>query len=62
MRVIARIDLPEKKGIHYSDTHLRRLERAGKFPKSFSLVKGGRRSYDEDEIDAHLRQRAGQAA
>jgi predicted DNA-binding transcriptional regulator AlpA len=42
----------ETKGVRFSDTHLRRLIRAGKFPKPIKI--GCRDHWDEAEIDQHI--------
>jgi predicted DNA-binding transcriptional regulator AlpA len=50
MRLIDRNGL-KKKGIDYSDTHLDRQMKAGKFPLPIDLF-GGRKHWNEDEVDA----------
>jgi prophage regulatory protein len=46
-------ELKPKKGIPYSRDHLRRLWKAGKFPKPVD-VGPGRLAWVEEEIDAHV--------
>jgi prophage regulatory protein len=53
MRVILYRELKSRKGIPYSRVHLRRLEAADKFPKSFKLGENTI-AWDEDDIDQHL--------
>ena len=57
LKVLTRDQLMPKKGISYSDDHLRRMEKKGQFPKSFPLGPG-RVAYDEEEIDDWLVKRA----
>jgi prophage regulatory protein len=57
MRVISRDQLKAAKGISYTDDHLRRMEKKGQFPESFSLGPG-RVAYDEEEVDAWLKAKA----
>lgn len=49
-------DLEKKKGIKYSPQHIRRLVKAGQFPKPFSFGAGpnAMKHWDEDEIDAYI--------
>jgi prophage regulatory protein len=51
-RLLSYPELKEEKGIRWSDQHLGRLERAGRFPKR---VRIGPKTVGwlEDEIDAH---------
>jgi predicted DNA-binding transcriptional regulator AlpA len=42
----------KQKGIRFSDTHLRRLVRAGKFPKPIKV--GCRDHWAEFEVDQHI--------
>jgi predicted DNA-binding transcriptional regulator AlpA len=46
----------EKRGIPYSNTHLRRLEAAGRFPKRIRPGTGRLILWDEQEISAHQEQ------
>jgi prophage regulatory protein len=50
----------EEKGIKYSDTHLRRLIRAGKFPKPMQWCNNGLNFWDEDEIDQLIAEKLAQ--
>jgi len=52
MRLIPYEALAHEKGVIYSAEHLRRLERAGKFPKR---MPGSRRLWVETEIDDWIR-------
>jgi prophage regulatory protein len=56
VRVISRHRLKPEKGIGYTADHLLRLEKAGRFPKSFQMGPG-RVVYDEAEIDEWLEAR-----
>lgn len=56
MRVLPRKDLRTEKGIDYSDAHLYRLIRDGKFPKPIKLGEN-RNAWVEEEIDRWLRER-----
>ena len=58
--------LPADHGIDYTDTHRRRLEAAGKFPRRIQLSPR-KHAYDHDEIMSWIRARiaerdAGRAA
>ncbi|MDX1485035.1 MAG: AlpA family phage regulatory protein [Alphaproteobacteria bacterium] len=48
--------------IPLSDEHIRRQERAGKFPRRFKLVPGSGRNgavgWDADEVDMHVEELA----
>jgi predicted DNA-binding transcriptional regulator AlpA len=61
MRLIDRKGL-ERKGITYSDTHLERMMKAGRFPRPIKFHDHSKNHWDEDEIDeliaAKLAQRA----
>ena len=53
MRLLTFTELQRQKGIPYCRDHLRRLVKAGQFPKPLEL--GARRiACAEDEVDAHL--------
>ena len=55
MRLLTFTELQRKKGIPYCRDHLRRLVKAGQFPRPIEL--GTRRiAWAGDEIDAHLEQ------
>jgi predicted DNA-binding transcriptional regulator AlpA len=43
-----------KKKVPYCPDHVRRLYKAGKFPKPFKLPGSTKKLWFEDEIDAHL--------
>jgi len=58
MRVFLRGDL-RKLNILFSNQHLIRLEKAGKFPKRFALTEGGNRiAWVAAEVESWLKQRA----
>jgi predicted DNA-binding transcriptional regulator AlpA len=57
MKVLTYRDLASK-GIPWSREHVRRMVAVGKFPAPFKLVERGWNVWNEDEIDAHLEQRA----
>jgi hypothetical protein len=54
MRAIAYERLAPEKGIPHGLDHLRRLWKAGKFPKPIQLF-GRKLVWDEEEIDAFLK-------
>jgi prophage regulatory protein len=55
MRLLTFTELQRQKGIPYCRDHLRRLVKAGQFPRPIEL--GARRiAWAEDEVDAHLEQ------
>src|SRR4051812_20673436 len=55
MRLLTFTELQRQKGIPYCRDHLRRLVKAGQFPRPIEL--GTRRiAWAEEEIDAHLEQ------
>ena len=60
MKILCYENLRER-GIPYSADHIRRLEKSGQFPRSFSLG-GGRKAWDEADIDAWLKSRKAAAA
>jgi prophage regulatory protein len=53
MRVLVYPELKPVKGIGYSESHLRRLVKAGLFPKPIRLG-SNRIAWPEHEVDAHL--------
>jgi prophage regulatory protein len=57
LRVISFDRLAAEKGIGYSRDHLRRLVKAGKFPRPIPLSES-RIAWDEAELDAWLKARA----
>jgi len=57
MRVIGFERLAAEKGLTYSRDHLRRMVKAGKFPRPIPLSES-RIAWDEAEIDAWLKARA----
>lgn len=57
MKMIAYPELKPRKGIRYSNVHLRRLEAAGNFPRRVNLG-GNCVAWVESEIDNWLEQRA----
>ena len=56
MRVIYLDDL-RKRNINYHQAHIYKMERLGRFPRSFQLTEGGRRCWDEADVDAWMEQR-----
>ena len=55
MRLLTFTELQRQKGSPYCRDHLRRLVKAGQFPRPIEL--GARRiAWAEDEVDAHLEQ------
>jgi prophage regulatory protein len=55
MRLLTFVELQPRKGIPYCRDHLRRLVKAGQFPRPIEL--GARRiAWAEDEVDAYLEQ------
>src|SRR4051812_11416329 len=55
MRLLTFTELQRQKGIPYCRDHLRRLVKAGQFPKPIEL--GARRiAWAEKEVDSHLEQ------
>jgi hypothetical protein len=52
MKLIHISELKLKKGIPYHEQHVRKLSKAGRFPKPIPGF--GRTLFDESEIDAHL--------
>jgi predicted DNA-binding transcriptional regulator AlpA len=53
VRLIDAKGLKEKYGIDYSDTHLDRMIKAGRFPKHVQFIKGrSKKLWNEDEIAA----------
>jgi hypothetical protein len=57
LKLIPFKNLHPEKGIPYVRDHLRRLWKAGKFPKPVALGDGGRIAFREDEIDEWLASR-----
>jgi prophage regulatory protein len=57
MRVIPFEKLEPEKGVTYTRDHLRRLVKAGKFPRPIRLSES-RIAWDEAEIDSWLKARA----
>jgi prophage regulatory protein len=59
MKIILPPELKSRKGIPFTNKHLRYLEKAGRFPKRVRLVEGGvAYGYLEDEVDAWVEARA----
>jgi prophage regulatory protein len=61
LRIIRRPKLGPEKGIDYSNTHLLRMEAAGKFPKRVRMNPSDPRGYCgyvESEVDAWIEARA----
>jgi prophage regulatory protein len=56
MRILNRRTLKDDKGVTYSNPHLLRLEREGKFPRRIALG-DNRVGWIEEEIDAWIRAR-----
>ena len=55
MRLLTFTELQRQKGIPYCRDHLRRLVKAGQFPRPIEL--GARRiAWAEEEVDSHLEQ------
>jgi prophage regulatory protein len=52
-RLITYPELQPKKGVPYTETHLARLEKAGRWPRRIKLSHRCI-AWDEDEIDAHI--------
>ena len=52
MKLIDRKGLAEKFGFEYSDTHLVRMIKAGRFPKPMKFGRNSKNYWAEAEIDA----------
>jgi prophage regulatory protein len=55
-RVLRKPETAQRTG--YSESHICRLERMGRFPKKVELQPGGAVGWFEDEVDAWLEARA----